>query len=168
MSNNYHRSNFPVMASTVNGMLDRHRLSVRLRSEGGGVYGFTHNGNPVAPTVGVYQLGSLTFDGWLALARGVEALLGLVAKPTTKHGFDLTVPARDLRQVNALLAKCGLPVRAVAGRGYYYWKAAKPPGYTLEAAGNEYTYRASQLTLGQWLELAEVASGAAAAELATA
>lgn len=48
-------------------------------------------------------------------------------------------------EVNAVLKAMGRPERLTAGRGYYYWRnGADWPSV--------YIYRASDLTLAQWLD----------------
>lgn len=57
----------------------------------------------------------------------------------------------NLNQINAIVRRAGLPVKAVRGEGYYYWLDAE--GAPVDGA-SVFVFSASTLPPEQWLEYA--------------
>ena len=58
--------------------------------------------------------------------------------------------------VNKELRRLGIPVRVVAGQGYYYWLDLN--GDIIEGTDSVLVYRASQLRMDRWIEEAQEAA----------
>lgn len=57
-------------------------------------------------------------------------------------------------QINVQFRKAGLKARITRGTGYYYWRDEL--GRLVVDVDNVYVWRASDLTLEHWLELARI------------
>jgi hypothetical protein len=67
--------------------------------------------------------------------------------------------------VNAALRRAGIPVRIRSGGSYYYWVTADH--VLLDDAMSAYVYRASQLPIDRWIEMARAEAERCSEQLKT-
>lgn len=85
----------------------------------------------------------------------------LSAPSTFKEYYKESVDSEEVypktsMSVNKELRRLGIPVRVVAGQGYYYWLDLQ--GDIIEGTDSVLVYRASHLGMNRWIEEAQAAA----------